>query len=273
LRKQVSLFQYRLLVTIGLFVGGVASLAVAQSANPSQSAHMALSAEAPYLSQNTAAMNTMMENMTVKPTGNVDRDFVAMMTPHHRGAIDMAQAELLYGHNQQLARIAQGIIVEQLQEVAAMRLALGEPASPTWVTTENAGSKKPQPTANDNLKSEAAYLAQNNTAITTMMNNMSVAPTGDVDHDFVAMMVPHHQGGIDMARAELQHGHNQELMQVAQEIVVDQIQEISMMRIALGEALPPSISSPTGTAEVSGNPPVEAAMSDGMNMSPGSSAK
>jgi uncharacterized protein (DUF305 family) len=33
------------------------------------------------------------------------------MVPHHQGAIDMAQAELRYGHNEQLRRIAQGIIV------------------------------------------------------------------------------------------------------------------------------------------------------------------
>ena len=48
-----------------------------------------------------------------------------MMIPHHQGAIDMARAELRYGHNEQLRRIAQEIIVDQQQEIAAMRLALG----------------------------------------------------------------------------------------------------------------------------------------------------
>jgi uncharacterized protein (DUF305 family) len=46
------------------------------------------------------------------------------MIPHHQGAIDMAKAELHYGHNEQLRRIAQEIIVEQQQEIAAMHLAL-----------------------------------------------------------------------------------------------------------------------------------------------------
>ena len=64
--------------------------------------------ESPFLSENDAAMNKMMANMTVKPTGDVDRDFVAMMVPHHQGAIEMAQAELGYGHNEQLRRLAQG---------------------------------------------------------------------------------------------------------------------------------------------------------------------
>jgi hypothetical protein len=61
----------------------------------------------------------------------VDQDFAAMMIPHHQGAIDMAQAELRHGRNEQLRRIAQGIIVEQQQEIAAMRLALGQPLPPS----------------------------------------------------------------------------------------------------------------------------------------------
>jgi hypothetical protein len=41
--------------------------------------------ETPFLSENDAAMSKMMADMTVKPTGDIDRDFVAMMVPHHRG--------------------------------------------------------------------------------------------------------------------------------------------------------------------------------------------
>jgi hypothetical protein len=87
--------------------------------------------EAPFLAENDAAMTKMMDGMTVKPTGDVDADFTAMMIPHHQGAIAMAQAELRYGRNEQLRRIAQEIIVEQQQEIAAMRLALGQPLPPS----------------------------------------------------------------------------------------------------------------------------------------------
>ena len=83
--------------------------------------------EAPFLGENHAAMESMMRGMRVKPSGDVDRDFIAMMIPHHQGAIDMARAELRYGHNEQLHRIAQEIIVDQQHEIAAMRLALDEP--------------------------------------------------------------------------------------------------------------------------------------------------
>jgi len=80
--------------------------------------------EAPFLKDNRAAMDRMMAGMDIHPSGDVDADFAAMMIPHHQGAIDMAMAELRYGHNEQLRRIAQEIVVEQQQEIAAMRLAL-----------------------------------------------------------------------------------------------------------------------------------------------------
>jgi hypothetical protein len=85
--------------------------------------------EAPFLKENDTAMTKMMNDMAIKPSGDIDRDFVAMMSPHHQGAIDMAISELRYGKNEQLRRIAQEIIVEQMQEIAAMKLAIGEPAT------------------------------------------------------------------------------------------------------------------------------------------------
>jgi Domain of unknown function (DUF305) len=87
--------------------------------------------EAPFLAENDAAMAKMMTAMDIKPSGDVDADFVAMMVPHHQGAIDMALAQLRYGRNEQLRRLAQEIIVTQQQEIVAMRLALGQPLPPS----------------------------------------------------------------------------------------------------------------------------------------------
>jgi uncharacterized protein (DUF305 family) len=87
--------------------------------------------DGPFMAQINAAMNKMMAAMDVKPQGSVDKDFVATMVPHHQGAIDMAIAELRYGHNEQLRRIAQEIIVTQQQEIVAMRYALGQPLPPS----------------------------------------------------------------------------------------------------------------------------------------------
>jgi uncharacterized protein (DUF305 family) len=79
-----------------------------------------------FQSESQSAMNKMMAGMTVKPIGDVDRDFVAMMIPHHQAAIDMAQAELKYGHNELLRRLAREIVVNQRQEITVMRLAVDD---------------------------------------------------------------------------------------------------------------------------------------------------
>jgi uncharacterized protein (DUF305 family) len=104
--------------------------------------------EAPFLADNVSAMSKMMVDMGITPSGDVDRDFVAMMVPHHQGAIDMALAELRYGHNEQLRRMAQEIIVTQQAEITAMRLAVGEPLPPATPAPDQQSM-----TRSDNTKS------------------------------------------------------------------------------------------------------------------------
>jgi uncharacterized protein (DUF305 family) len=106
----------------------------------------ARAAEAPYLAENVSAMTKMMINMSVRPSGDVDTDFVAMMVPHHQGAIEMARAELRYGRNEQLRRLSQEIIVTQQQEIVAMRLVLGQPLPPSALAPDRvAPAEQKQP--------------------------------------------------------------------------------------------------------------------------------
>ena len=74
-----------------------------------------------FATENAAAMTRMMKGMDVKPSGNVDLDFARMMIAHHQGAIDMAAAEVRYGRNERLRRLAQEIIIEQGQEIELMQ--------------------------------------------------------------------------------------------------------------------------------------------------------
>lgn len=92
---------------------------------------------------------------------------------------------------------------------------------------------------------EDAFMAENDRAMSKMMDAMAIKPSGDVDKDFVDMMVPHHQGAVDMAKAVLRYGRNEQIRRLAQEIIVTQQQEIAAMRLAVGEPLPPSMPSPT----------------------------
>jgi Domain of unknown function (DUF305) len=92
---------------------------------------------------------------------------------------------------------------------------------------------------------EAPFLSENASAMTRMLVGMEIKPSGDIDHDFVEMMVPHHQAAIEMAVAVLRYGRNPQIKRLAQEIIVTQQQEIAAMRLAVGDRLPPSIASPT----------------------------
>jgi len=98
---------------------------------------------------------------------------------------------------------------------------------------------------------EAPFLSENVKAMTRMLVGMEIKPSGDVDEDFAAMMIPHHQGAMDMAQAELRHGHNEQLRRIAQEVIVDQQEEIAAMRLALGQPLPPSAAAPTRPSDLS----------------------
>jgi uncharacterized protein (DUF305 family) len=85
--------------------------------------------EQQFLFDNDLAMSKMSRGMLVESTGDIDRDFVAMMIPHHQGAIDMARAELKYGHNEELRRLAQNIVTQQQNEISDMQIAIGEQQS------------------------------------------------------------------------------------------------------------------------------------------------
>ncbi len=202
-----------LLLVITLIIG-IALSNTTPASNPEEMSFMARS---------DAAMNRMMAAMKIKPSHNVDKDFVEMMVPHHQGAIDMAQAELRYGHNEKLRAMAQEIIVTQQEDIATMQFALVNiPTSTSQFT-----------------KDEGPFLALNNAAMTKMMAGMMIRPFHNVDKDFVEMMVPHHQGAIDMAQAELSYGHSEPLRGIAQEIIATQQQQIVAMQLD-ERGLPPS---------------------------------
>jgi uncharacterized protein (DUF305 family) len=70
------------------------------------------------------AMAQMDKDMNASMTGDPDKDFAGMMIPHHQGAIDMAEAELRFGKDQRLRKLAREIIAAQKREIAVMRAEL-----------------------------------------------------------------------------------------------------------------------------------------------------
>ncbi len=93
-----------------------------------------------------------------------------------------------------------------------------------------------------------SFAALMDDSMNTMNTGMAQAPmNGDPDHDFASMMIPHHQGAVDMAKAELLYGKNPVLRRLAQEIIVTQGSEITVMHSELNKmpSVPPSTPSPT----------------------------
>src|SRR5262245_10890521 len=112
--------------TVALAVLLVISVSRAQPSHrhevsPPQGTRSASIAAESFWSLMMQAMERMHRNMSIVPSGDPDRDFAAMMIPHHQGAVDMAKVELQFGKDPVLRRLAQGIIVEQLQEIGVMQ--------------------------------------------------------------------------------------------------------------------------------------------------------
>jgi uncharacterized protein (DUF305 family) len=93
------------------------------------------------------------------------------------------------------------------------------------------------PSTHHGTASDSPFLKEMEASMGRMhqdMMNMS-AMTGDADTDFLRMMVPHHQGAVEMAEAVLKHGKDARIKKLAKEIISAQKKEIAMMNAWLAE--------------------------------------
>lgn len=93
---------------------------------------------------------------------------------------------------------------------------------------------------------DGSFTSDNDAAMAKMMKDMHVPPTGDADRDFLVMMIPHHQGAVDMARAQIRYGANPRLKELSRKIIAAQEAEISYMREMLAATPAPAPSEQQG---------------------------
>jgi uncharacterized protein (DUF305 family) len=163
--------------------------------------------------QGQSMMGLMHANMNqmkaVPSTGNPDTDFATLMKVHHQGAVDMAHLLLAKGTDPKLKQMAQRMITSQQNEIAAFSNILN--------------SNLPTNSSGDDFYKETMKGMDN--------MHMDMDQSGSVDKQFVQMMIPHHQGAIDMSGTYLKSGaKNNQLKKMATAIIADQQKEITEMQ-------------------------------------------
>ncbi|MBB2146213.1 DUF305 domain-containing protein [Pedobacter sp. LMG 31464] len=160
---------------------------------------------------------SMMAMHKAKQTGNPDYDFASMMIPHHEGAIVMAEAVVKNGKSPELISFANKIIEAQKKEIKMLQDFL------------KTASQKPSNNA-DKFKTTL------NNSMNPMMEGMSkVKLTDNIENDFVALMIPHHQSAVDMAKAYLPYSNNTHIQLMAEDIIKAQEEEIKWLNTQLNK--------------------------------------
>ena len=167
-----------------------------------------------------AVMNKAM--MSAPLNGDPDHDFCAMMIPHHQGAIDMAKEFLSVGRNPDIRKLARNIIAGQQREIRTLQIELTKLSSNTPSMTTN-------PAFAQSMMESMKVMKK------AMMNAFM---NGDPDHDFCAMMIPHHQGVVDMDKAILMYGQDPVVLKLAQREMDSQGRQIDMMKHWLAASPP-----------------------------------
>lgn len=143
----------------------------------------------------------------------VDRAFVAEMIPHHRSAIEMAQIARKRAGSEFVKQLAEDIIRTQADEIQLLRR------------------------EDDGL--DTAGVAVGSLGVPEHLMGMDHDPATlekarSFDDEFLKMMIPHHQGAIEMSQAELARGEDPELQALARTIMAAQRREITEMGKELG---------------------------------------
>jgi uncharacterized protein (DUF305 family) len=160
---------------------------------------------------------------TANTTANAtDRAFVREMIPHHKMAVEMAKMAKMHGDHAQIRTLASKIITAQNAEIRTLTTV----ATSLGVTAAKmpANGQMSAQTMRD-LDTLGVTMSQSG----MMMNMSDLDGAKPFDRKFIDMMIPHHQGAIRMARAELAKGRNAKLRSIARAIVTAQAAEIRQM--------------------------------------------
>jgi uncharacterized protein (DUF305 family) len=159
---------------------------------------------------------------TSSAANSADRAFVQQMIPHHMMAVQMAQTAERHASHAQIETLAASIISTQDAEIAQMK-PIAKTLGVRPATMPSGARTNPQ------MMSDAQNLGIAMNQMGMSMNMTSLATRRPFDRAFIDMMIPHHQGAVRMAQAELAKGKNAQLRAIATSIIHAQDHEITEM--------------------------------------------
>ena len=151
---------------------------------------------------------------------DADVTFIQDMTPHHVGALAMAQLAATRAENADVKALAERIVAEQDPELKRMQ----EMATAWGVQLDAAG-------AGHSMGGGATMSRGMGGDQATLMPLKGVA----FDRAFLTLMTAHHEGALPMAQAQLDDGQNPQASVLAQAIIKAQTGEIAVMRGLLAQ--------------------------------------
>jgi len=157
-------------------------------------------------------MDTMMARMEQAPAGkSADFIFTTEMIPHHQGAIQMANYEIAHGKDFKMIQLAKSILAEQTTESQQMNLWIGDPSFNTGTLPKGFQQEMDQ-------------------TMEIMMKELPADQTlKNTDQSFAAVMIPHHQAAINMAKVILKYTADQRTASFAKQLISLEQMEIEQM--------------------------------------------
>ncbi|MGE6441227.1 CopM family metallochaperone [Psychrobacter sp. NPDC078409] len=163
----------------------------------------------------TRSMTRMHDEMMIGMGYNdPDTAFAKGMLGHHRGAVEMAKIELKYGTDEAMRQLAQDVITAQQAEIDVLN---------KWLAS-HPDAAKPKP---NTMAMQQAYAK----SMENMHGEMTLGVADPVpDMAFARGMLPHHIAAVDMVKVQLEYGTDEEMRQLAQDVIDNQQTEIDMMK-------------------------------------------
>lgn len=179
----------------------VAAVVLASCSNPAPEDHSVHTTDEPAITGQPAGFDAD------------DVAFVTNMIPHHEQAVELSELVPDRSTNQELIALANQISAAQQPEINAMKVFLVQ-----WNENPQDGTGGHQGHADMQGMVDEATMAK--------LQSLNGA---EFDTLWLQSMISHHQGAIEMAKAEIANGQNVDAKRMAQNIIDTQQAEISQM--------------------------------------------